>query len=294
MNQTEHSFRFFIVSTLKFDFLLSCVEKGCYGVSEKTFKTKAWPDFKDVAEGDRVFLRLSDSVVCGPLIVSPPPLSIHFHAAQGFWRKVNADTTAAELLPVWIEFYPWCFFFDSTLTSQVNYSKLETLSAHHFSLPKWGILRPDIGSQLWEFLESYGSSFSDFVQRNSPSIRLRPPQQSAQRVLSGRIKSKRGVLVRSKSERLIDDWLFDHSIRAEYERSLPLAGFVISPDFYLPDYGIYIEHLGLLDSQEDYRRDWQWKKSLYDAHNVKYVTLTEADINDLDRNLSIKLRDYLK
>jgi len=294
MNNLQQSFRFFIVSTLKFDFLLSCVEKGCYGVSEPVFTNKVWPAFKDIAEGDRVFLRLADSVVCGPLIVSAPSPLIHSHSSQGLWRKVNSNTTAAELLPVWIEFFPWCFFFDSSLASQVNYSKLETLSTHHFNLPKWGILKPEVGSKLWEFIEAYGSSFSDFVQRISPTIRLRPPQQDTQRILSGRIKSKRGVLVRSKSERLIDDWLYDHNIRAEYERSLPLAGFVVSPDFYLPDFGIYIEHLGLLDSQEDYRRDWHWKKSLYDANNVKYITLTESDINDLDRNLSIKLRDYLK
>ena len=102
------------------------------------------------------------------------------------------------------------------------------------------------------------------------------------------------MLVRSKSERLIDDWLYDHKIRAEYERSLPLAGYVISPDFYLPDHDIYIEHLGLLESNDEYRKDWQWKKSLYDKHGVKYVVLIESDIGELDRNLSFKLRQYLK
>jgi hypothetical protein len=284
---------FFIVSTIELEFLISCVVKGCYGVSEKTFK-RLWPQFRDIAEGDRVFLRLKDEVVCGPLIVSSLSSNIRYLQKSRLWGKVNDQTTPVEYLPTWISFFPWCLFFDATLTPQVNYCRLGILQANHFNLQRMGIINPEVGEKLWEFIDAYGSSFADFIQRMEPSTRLRQPFQNTQRTISGRIKSKRGVLVRSKSERLIDDWLYDHNYRAEYERCVTLGGYVIAPDFYLPDIDLFIEHLGLLESSEDYRKDWSWKKELYEKHKMKYEVVTEADINDLDRVLNIKLKKYQK
>jgi len=285
---------YFIVSTNELDFLISCVEKGCYGISERTFTQTLWPQFRNIAEGDRVFLRLKDAVVCGPLIVSSLPSNIFYLKKSGLWGKVNDQTTPVEYLPTWISIFPWCFFFDSTLTSQINYCRLGNLQATHFNLSRMGVIAPEIGIKLWEHIEADGSSFADFIQRMGPTTRLRLPNQNTQRILSGRIKSKRGVLVRSKSERLIDDWLYDHGYRVEYERCVTIDNYVIAPDFYLPDSDLFIEHLGLLNSSEDYRNDWKWKKELYDKHKIKYEIFTEEDINDLDRVLNNKLKKYKK
>jgi hypothetical protein len=239
-----------------------------------------------------MFLRLKDDLICVPLFISSLPPNIRYLEHAGQWGKVNDQTTPIEYLPTWIAFFPWCFFFDSTLTAQVNYCRLPLLQSKGFNLPRMNTIPPQNGTQIWEVIDAYGSPFADFVQRMAPAACLRQPHQTAQRIISGRIKSKRGVLVRSKSEKLIDDWLYDHSYKVEYEKCIIIDQKVIAPDFYLPDIDVFIEHLGLLDSSEDYRKDWQWKKELYDRHNVKYESITEADIGDLDRALSNRLKKY--
>jgi hypothetical protein len=292
----EKKFTFFIVQTNRFDNLVECVVKGCYGISETMFNGNLWTQFRGISEGDRVFIRVNDDMVCGPLIVSPLPSNVRFLSTAGSWGKINHITTPKEFVPRWIEYFPWCFFFDPTLTTQVNYCKLSALLQNGFRLDRLGILSHNIGSELWKFIEANGFSFADYVQRVEPNIRIQQPTQSVQRAFSGyiHIRTKRGVLVRSKSEALIDNWLHEHNIAAEYESCIALGGYVIAPDFYLPKYVIYIEHLGLYDSNQDYRRNWEWKKRLYDEHGIKYIEVRESDIADLDRFLTTKLKDYLK
>ena len=59
-----------------------------------------------------------------------------------------------------------------------------------------------------------------------------------------------GRKVRSKSEKIISDFLFKYNIRTIYEKPVfyyPKDGETVTlhPDFYLPDYDIYIEHNGV-------------------------------------------------
>jgi exodeoxyribonuclease V alpha subunit len=73
-------------------------------------------------------------------------------------------------------------------------------------------------------------------------------------------------MVRSKSEVIIANMLFDRDISFRYEEPL----FAPDGTFYLPDFtitwqgeGWYWEHVGRLDS-EDYRNHWETKKEWYD------------------------------
>jgi exodeoxyribonuclease V alpha subunit len=94
----------------------------------------------------------------------------------------------------------------------------------------------------------------------------------------GRIhRSLADVMVRSKSEVIIANMLFDRDIAFFYEK--PLYG----PDgsFYLPDFTInwhgeeyYWEHLGLLNKDE-YRRHWETKKAWYEKHFLGRLLTTE-------------------
>ena len=75
-------------------------------------------------------------------------------------------------------------------------------------------------------------------------------------------------MVRSKSEVIIANILFDRKIPFKYE--VPL--FAPDGSFYIPDFTItwrgeqwYWEHLGLLD-REDYKNHWQVKKQWYEKH----------------------------
>ncbi len=85
------------------------------------------------------------------------------------------------------------------------------------------------------------------------------------------------LMVRSKSEVIIANILFERDINFFYEKPL------YAPDgsFYLPDFTIlhrgeeyYWEHLGLLE-QEDYQRRWEVKKNWYKQHFPDRLVTTE-------------------
>ncbi|HRB71496.1 MAG TPA: ATP-dependent helicase [Flavobacterium sp.] len=68
-----------------------------------------------------------------------------------------------------------------------------------------------------------------------------------------------GTKVRSKSEQFIADWFYRHSIRFEYEPILNVKDFTFSPDFYIPDANLYIEHISdksypTKDKEEQFRK----------------------------------------
>ena len=61
------------------------------------------------------------------------------------------------------------------------------------------------------------------------------------------IQDKDGHIVKSKSEREIDNFLNQYKIRHYYEHELSIDDnpeHSIHPDFYLPDLDVYIEHWG--------------------------------------------------
>jgi hypothetical protein len=88
-------------------------------------------------------------------------------------------------------------------------------------------------------------------------------------------------MVRSKSEVIISNMLFDRDIAFEYEKPL------YAPDgtFYLPDFTIlwrgeryFWEHLGLL-VRDEYRKKWAIKKAWYEKHFSGRLVTTEESGN---------------
>ncbi len=80
-------------------------------------------------------------------------------------------------------------------------------------------------------------------------------------------------MVRSKSELVIANHLFDVGLQYFYER--PLEGTKspgqIAPGLlFVTDAGDVIiwEHLGMLD-RDDYRRGWEWKRAWYENNGFK-------------------------
>ena len=89
------------------------------------------------------------------------------------------------------------------------------------------------------------------------------------------------VMVRSKSEVIIANMLFDREIAFLYEKPL------YAPDgsFYLPDFTVlwrgeqyYWEHLGLVH-RDEYRRHWETKKAWYEKHFPGQLVTTEESGN---------------
>lgn len=109
-------------------------------------------------------------------------------------------------------------------------------------------------------------------------------------------RTQRGHMVRSKSELVIANMLFQMGIDYEYERVCEgtTAPGRLRPDFSFvtPDGELVVwEHLGML-SRPDYRRGWEWKREWYSRNGfVERQTLftsTEDSEHGLD---SVRLRE---
>jgi DNA helicase-4 len=97
------------------------------------------------------------------------------------------------------------------------------------------------------------------------------------------------LVVKSKEERLIADWLFYHGITFEYERAYEHDTVTAyhrqyQPDFYYPEIGLYHEHLAL-DAQgrppkafPDYLAGVAWKRAL---HREKGTQLFETQSHEI-------------
>lgn len=104
--------------------------------------------------------------------------------------------------------------------------------------------------------------------------------------------SLNNIEVKSISEKTIANFFFIHNIKFEYE---PLVGWVdeseedkeYHPDFYLPDYDIYIEHWGLNEklqvpkwfsiSSEEYKANRLWKLEQFEKYQKTLIETWEHE-----------------
>lgn len=107
-----------------------------------------------------------------------------------------------------------------------------------------------------------------------------------------RSTTKLGVEVRSRAEQKIADYFDSIGLRYEYERELE-TGFwiftekVSSPDFYLPDYDVYVEYWGMLNVDSDYdrskyTREMKYKMARYHDLGVKFISIYPGNMKNLD------------
>jgi hypothetical protein len=106
----------------------------------------------------------------------------------------------------------------------------------------------------------------------------------------------KGELVRSGAEKTIADYLYQKGIRYDYESpAYGLNGQLISrPDFYLPDYHVYVEYWGMLEVQDprkraEYVESMNWKLGKYARNNIKCLSLYHEDLADLNKTLHDRL-----
>ena len=114
----------------------------------------------------------------------------------------------------------------------------------------------------------------------------------------GRYTCKDGHVVKSKSERDIDNYLFEHGISHAYERELPYGATekdVLHPDFYLPNYlgegkHVYIEHWGYNENNIQYTKTKKFKMPIYKELGITLIcTYEKTDMGKIDTVLDRKL-----
>ena len=93
-----------------------------------------------------------------------------------------------------------------------------------------------------------------------------------------------GEVVQSKPELRIANFLFKRGIPYIYEAKLEGA----TPDFFLPDHNLIIEHWGL--TRTKYREKREMKKRLYLSRGYTLVETEKKDVPHLEHALESRLR----
>lgn len=105
---------------------------------------------------------------------------------------------------------------------------------------------------------------------------------------------KDGHVVKSKSERDIDNYLFEHKIAHAYEKALIIDSEVFHPDFYLPELDVYLEHWGYDESNLEYTKRKEYKIPKYEKKGITLISTYEKDMKDVDTSLDIKLSKIVR
>lgn len=94
--------------------------------------------------------------------------------------------------------------------------------------------------------------------------------------LQKNIRAKDGTWVQSDGERLICEALDARGIRYRYdERFRILDGYAIRPDFYLPEFDVYVEYWGM--DTADYKIGMLKKQQLYQQQGKRLISLYPDD-----------------
>ena len=107
-----------------------------------------------------------------------------------------------------------------------------------------------------------------------------------------KIQCKNGMKVRSRAEKIIADFFFDHNIRVIYETDIPYSyngkTIILNPDFFLPDFGeigengrkkgIIIEYNEL--DTNNYKKKKNFTKKGYEELGLEVIVLSTEDINN--------------
>lgn len=106
--------------------------------------------------------------------------------------------------------------------------------------------------------------------------------------LQKRIRAGNGTWVQSDGERLICEALDSAGIRYRYdERFRILDGYAVRPDFYLPEFDVYIEYWGM--DTADYKIGMLKKQKLYQQQGKRLISLYPSDKPDIRQHVLSKL-----
>jgi len=145
-------------------------------------------------------------------------------------------------------------------------------------------------SESEEFNSDTNSDSSEISQINTET----DTQIDSRKKYPANIRCNDGHYVRSRGEKIIDDWLFDNKFFHIYEKLIYDADNdqEIKPDFYLSDHCIYIEFWGKNESW--YAEIRELKEKYYNANNITYISIEINEIDNIGDILQKRLAKYLK
>ena len=100
-----------------------------------------------------------------------------------------------------------------------------------------------------------------------------------------------GRKVRSRAEALISNFFYNNKIRSVYEKTVYYEedgkNKTLHPDFYLPDFNLYIEYCEL--SNKPYLKKKEYTQSIYKKLGFDVLIMDDKDLNDIAGCLKPKL-----
>ena len=145
--------------------------------------------------------------------------------------------------------------------------------------------------------ESEGKFFCKacYFKYKGKSLYLKISKCDKVKILDDEYESDRvcddGHVVKSKSEREIDNYLYNNKIQHAYEWEIPVKGAKpIHPDFYLREKEIYIEHWGYGKENIKYTQQKNYKLKIY--RELGYTVICTHESTDT-KNLNAALRRKL-
>jgi DNA helicase IV len=105
------------------------------------------------------------------------------------------------------------------------------------------------------------------------------------------LETESGVRVRSKYEKRCADFLYLQNISFQYEPLILLAGKQYRPDYYLPQYNLFLEICGY-GHMPYYTDRVSFKKKIYEEHKMKAVFIFYNGKGSLEKLLQEELSKY--
>jgi len=137
----------------------------------------------------------------------------------------------------------------------------------------------------------------DDIQGTSGEAETPSPQKGAEQKGTGfrekfpaTFRATDGHFVRSRSEMLIDNWLYMAEIVHAYERKLPVEEDVYC-DFYIPSGKLYIEFWGM-EQDPRYAERMKAKRDVYAKYGFNLIELRDDDVHNLDDILPARLLKF--
>ena len=175
-----------------------------------------------------------------------------------------------------------------------------------FRRDKWKIKYKELENEYNKLLKNYKSLYS---RLNSPvfmrwiiknnlnhnSSNIRNFNYKDRKYHTRKYVCFDGQKVRSKVEREIYNYLILNGVKVRYEAVYRTPwGSIIRPDFYLPEYQIYIEYFGKEPGEDEkYDAIVKFKKGIYSFSLTPFIILTPEDEKNLYNAIKSKLSPYI-
>ena len=109
-------------------------------------------------------------------------------------------------------------------------------------------------------------------------------------------KTLRGEVVKSRSEQRVADYFTHNGIRYVYEQGAQTDALIFKrtfahPDFFLPDYNVYVEFWGLVSASKEYRRIMKFKMAQYRKNKIRFISIYPDNLQNLDWIFRKRFRD---